>query len=102
MNGPPVITGIRADAITLMIRTDILLRAFGISRNPLAALKVLRELIRLRKTAGGGRRPRKYFRIGRSYHWGLNAPGWPSKSFSSFVDRELSSRLLHEGDKRHL
>lgn len=69
------------------------LRAYG---GPVRALESLRRM-RAEHQRLQAWRTRKYARVDRRYFWNLYAPGYPSKAFDRFVERELDRVSPHRG-----
>ena len=84
----PVVTGARMRALRLGIWSRLAVRALRL-HGPRKAVAALRALARVRDTAAGGLRPRKYVLAGGRAFFSLRAPGWPSQAFDRYADMEL-------------
>lgn len=100
--GPPLVWGLRKDIIFVAIALHIFWIALVVYRDPLAALEVLKTLMHKRRLTQGDFPIRKYVKAGRRYFWSVDAPGWPSASFRSFVAHELNRIRPFRPDRGHL
>jgi MoaA/NifB/PqqE/SkfB family radical SAM enzyme len=100
--GPPLVWGLKKDFIYLAITLDIFRIALATYRNPLAALKALKELEEKRRLFQGDFRVWRYARAGGRYFWSVDSPGWPSASFRSHIAHELNRLRPFRPDRGHL
>ena len=88
--------------IHLAIASQIFWIALAVYRNPLAALKALKELEEKRRLFQGDFRVWRYVRAGGRYFWSVDSPGWPSASFRSHIGHELNRLRPFRTDRGHL
>ncbi|NIT36048.1 MAG: radical SAM protein [candidate division Zixibacteria bacterium] len=100
--GPPLVWGPKKDLVLLAIALHIFWTALAIYRDPFAALKVYKELIGKRRLFQGDFPVLRYVRAGGRYFWSVDAPGWPSASFRSFLENEMNRIRPFRPDPGHL
>lgn len=100
--GPPLVWGVRKRAIFVSIALNIFWIALATYRNPLVAFKVYKGLTDKRRTFQGDFPVWRYARAGGRYFWSVDAPGWPSASFRSFIRNELNRVRPFREDRGHL
>jgi MoaA/NifB/PqqE/SkfB family radical SAM enzyme len=99
---PPLVWGLKKDLVLLAVALHIVWIALATYRNPFAALKVFKELTAKRRSFQGDFPLLRYARAGGRYFWSVDAPGWPSASFRSFVRNELNRIRPFRPDRGHL
>ncbi len=98
---PPLVFGLRKGIIFLVMGLHIFWIALTVYRDPVTALKVLKELMNKRRLSRGDFPFPKYVKAGRRYFWSFNHPGWPSSSFRSFCENEFNKvRRFRSDDGR--
>lgn len=63
-------------------------------KNPLRAYRVLQQIKKRRARIFGTAYIKRYIRSGGKYYFSDTIPGWPSRSFTSFVKAEID-RVIH-------
>lgn len=91
MNAHSPFKRLKAVLIVLSIRINILLIAFVHYRNPLKALKAVKMLAKRRVAFSGVTGIPKFFSAGGRFFFNPNIPGWPSLSFTKFIENELNN-----------
>lgn len=86
---PTFVVGWRRNALTALIGAHILWIAFCFYRNPRAAIAALWAIRSERRRLQGGRPIPKFVRVDGRYFFLPGVPGWPSRSFRTFVETEL-------------
>jgi MoaA/NifB/PqqE/SkfB family radical SAM enzyme len=99
---PPVVWGPKKGIILVAIALHIFWIALATYRNLLVALKVFKEFVDKRRAFQGDFPVWRYARAGGRYFWSMDAPGWPSASFRSFVGNELNRIRPFRPDRGHL
>lgn len=92
-----IISGIRIRRIQLRILIRIYLISSRVYRGPIKAIKGIRELLEMRKLTHNHNMLDRMVRSGDKYHSTENLPGFPSRAYDQFIERELVR--LHEGKK---
>ena len=86
--GQPMIFGFHKSIVKGLLWTRILMLALRAYKSPRRAVSVLRRIV-----AERSRSQRfvtaKYARVSGRYFWNLYSPGWPSRSFDRYVEREM-------------
>lgn len=100
--GSPLVWGLKKDFVLLAIALHIFWIALATYRKPLATLKVYRELTDKRRLFQGDFPVLRYARAGGRYFWSVDAPGWPSASFRSFIRNELNRIRPFRPGRGHL
>jgi MoaA/NifB/PqqE/SkfB family radical SAM enzyme len=80
-------------AVTMMVRSTILLLALKAYKDPVKAIKALKLLIRKREAFSGDSGLPGFFYGNGRYFFDPNNPGWPSTSFNRFIKNELNNSL---------
>jgi MoaA/NifB/PqqE/SkfB family radical SAM enzyme len=99
---PPVVWGAKKGIILVAIAFHIFWISLVTYRNPLVALRVFKEFIDKRPAFQGDFPVWRYARAGGRYFWSMDAPGWPSASFRSFVGNEFNRIRPFREDRGHL
>jgi MoaA/NifB/PqqE/SkfB family radical SAM enzyme len=84
----PMIWGTHKAVAKTLLWTNILWIALRTYGTPWAALSVIRRMIADRSRVKRWT-TRKYARVGGRYFWNLYSPGWPSRAFELYIQREL-------------
>ena len=82
--------------IKFFIWTNIFWVMLSYFKNPISALKKLKQLKSLRNQYREQQVLNKYVKVGNRYFFNYNAPGWPSKSFNRYI-----RHLINEKDSLH-
>jgi len=85
-----IVSGLRCRLIQLRLRFRIFQLALHVYRNPIAAVNVLKALLRKKDAILGKSACPKLIKAGSKYLWSITAAGWPSEAFDLFVLRELN------------
>jgi len=83
-----MIHGARKRVVKVRLWAHIVWLAVRVYRNPLRAGRVLQRMVRERARAQRWV-TQKYAHAAGRYFWNLYAPGWPSRAFDNYVQREL-------------
>jgi MoaA/NifB/PqqE/SkfB family radical SAM enzyme len=82
-----IITGLRKKLVRLRVGLHMARLVYGMYRDPVKCITVLRGLARHRKEYAG-KKIQKMVRVGRKYYWDLYIPGYPSLAFDRFIEGE--------------
>ncbi|UCD37301.1 MAG: radical SAM protein [Fidelibacterota bacterium] len=99
---PAMVYGLHQTLVKGLIWGSIFSIALATYRSPLRAVKALGALKRFWTAYLDRHREVKYARVAGRYYWGQNAPGWPSRTFVTFMRNELHRVLPQEGRTRSL
>jgi MoaA/NifB/PqqE/SkfB family radical SAM enzyme len=81
----PMVYGMHKKIIKACIWLNIFLCSIYVSKNPLRAFKYMKKLKGLRDNSRENHSILKYAKVDNKYYYSLNAPGWPSKAFSTYI-----------------
>jgi MoaA/NifB/PqqE/SkfB family radical SAM enzyme len=84
----PVIGGIRAKLLRILLLLYILWIGVRVVGHPTAALRGLKVLQKNKRRVSGGSKLSKFVRAGNRYFAGLYIPAWPSLPFRRFIEGE--------------
>ena len=96
-----LITGRSAKRLRRVFRLRILFLALRVYRNPFVAMRVLRQLIALKRSLVGDLTNMKWLKSGGRYFWNISSPGWPSLAFERFLLLEMD-RIKPLKDRQNL
>lgn len=85
---PPMVYGARKRVVKVLLWSRILWLAVRAYRSPLRALRVLNRMVDQRSRVQRWV-TQKYAHASGRYFWNLYAPGFPSRAFDGYVEREL-------------
>jgi len=85
-----LITGFKAKIIRTFIRMNIIWIALRKYRNPVIAFKLLRAIVKKRRSVHGNTITKKYIKAAGRYFWGISSAGWPSRTFDRYILNEFN------------
>jgi MoaA/NifB/PqqE/SkfB family radical SAM enzyme len=85
-----IVTGPELFMVRILLWLNIFWIALISYKKVLASLKVITQLLNIRKSVGDGKLAQKYYKVNNRYFWNPNAPKWPSKPFNQFISNELN------------
>jgi hypothetical protein len=80
---------------------NILWVAFIAYKNPVAVIKKLKALIKMRNQYRNDGLLQKYFYANNKYYFNYNAPGWPSLAFNRYVGHLLKKTAVTDSTSLH-
>jgi MoaA/NifB/PqqE/SkfB family radical SAM enzyme len=89
-NHSPIIHGYKARLIRIGLRLTILKLSIQVYINPVIAFKVLRQLINKKQKIFGNSHNPRFIKSGSKYYWTVDFPGWPSKTFNTYIKKEFN------------
>jgi MoaA/NifB/PqqE/SkfB family radical SAM enzyme len=99
-NNSTIIHGYKARLIRIGIRLAILRLSLQAYKNPFIAFKVLRQLLNKKEKINGNAGNPRYVKSGSRYYWTVDFPGWPSKTFNTYIKNEFN-RVKPIGSKQN-
>ena len=100
INPSRFISGLELSFIRFLLRFRIFQIGIRKYRNPVKALMGLKRMVDFRRSLHANKLTR-FVKSNNRYFFALNVPGWPSKSFDTFID-SMFDRNKPEIPKQHL
>jgi MoaA/NifB/PqqE/SkfB family radical SAM enzyme len=99
-NNSTIVHGYKARIVRIGIRLTILKLSLQVYKNPIIALKVLRQLLEKKEKINGNAGNPRYAKSGSRYFWTSDFPGWPSNTFNRYIKNEFK-RIKTSDSKRN-